>query len=1455
MAPLKRSRAQLDYSSDDSSSSREAERARYASPRKKSPGIFSGLRICIVNAKLRPDDIAELVEIVENNGGRMEANADQADVVVTEIGARKRLERHITWEAAQERPVVSPSWLKESAAANKLQDCNEHLAIEYLKPPVSLPKPRGHGHKLQGTGSKLSPIELSDEENFNPASMSRYCVERQTPLVCPNNDLVAQLAIVKRSRWLDGEDVKALAHSRTIAAIKAYPYKIRSTKQVEKLPHVGPNSLKRISEFLTLGYVQEARQLENDARFQTLSDFTTIYGIGPVNARRFLDMNISTFKDLESYYRRMTRIPKQKENAEGMLTSISLRDEFSVKIARAEVEEVARIIMDELEKIQPGFVHTITGGYRRGKSESNDIDIVFSHGKSGQGRGSMQDLVSRLQKQGLITHLLPATSFRTPGSMKSYNENEALERVLCVFKLPDDSPSFPYNPCGKSRLHRRVDLIFAPIETYWCAVVGWTGSIMFERDIRSWCKEKFKYKFDSSGLTRRSDLSRIPVHSERHLFQLLGLQYVAPTMRNFFLSGNQQSNNLNLTVIFRYLTVGPKKPVLASESIGMPPTTKDNAKKASDIRGFINNSKEKSPTRTKGHDNPKASSSRKAIEISDDDDADSKASHSPHMTRKMDRLILQSDTDMKSVVSVSSDAESSKLVKSSMASRNSTVARKRAHVISSDEEEEEDLPPPKKHAAVAKAGSSKPSKTPVPQKKEQKTNGKKAIVSSSEESSDPPPKKAPGKKSVASRTADAEKSKASKNGFADVLARRAAGPAAPGSKNVPVGEPNCLAGLTLVFTGELDSISREEAQDLAKRYGARVTTAPSSKTSYVVVGNGAGPSKLEVIKKHGLERLNEDEFLNLIRTRKGVLDEKTVEKLRKEEQKIKQEAEEMEKKEREIAKAKLKATASRADNMAPDPTSQLWTTKYAPQNLNQICGNKSNVEKIRLWLHDWPESRKHGFKHAGKNAINGYRALLVYGPPGVGKTTTAHLCAKLEGFTPIELNASDARSKRLVESATNVNNSSLDNWMHGDKTLNSAGVAFTDRTVLIMDEVDGMSAGDRGGVVALKALIKKTQVPIICIANDGQAQKLKPLLGMAANIHFTKPPAAQIKSRIASICYKEKINISGPVIEELIAGAQSDIRQILNMLSTWKLSKGSMDFDESKQLTQSNQKYSIMTPFNCTSKENYTKQAPARAMGLIGPEQDIKTLELLQKASASISDADMVDQMLRGSEQHWSLMPLHACLSLVRPASFMYGQSGPGFSFKDSSAFPQWLGQNSKQNKLQRQLGDIQAKMRMKVSGDKSEIRRYYVPALWPRMVQPFAEKGREVKETIQEVIDVMDEYYLNKDDWDTIVELGVGGNSEELWKSVPTATKTAFTKTYNSSDHPVAFHKGTDLGAPIKKIAAKDIPDVEEAFDIDDEIPEDEEDVKPKAKEKTLDDKLVKEVKPKASAAGKKKK
>lgn len=835
--------------------------------------------------------------------------------------------------------------------------------------------------------------------------------------------------------------------------------------------------------------------------------------------------------------------------------------------------------------------------------------------------------------------------------------------------------------------------------------------------------------------------------------------------------------------------------------------------------------------------------------------------------------------------------------------RKPVVKRKKPAALLSSDEEEEDSPPKKKPApsiSKSKAATTKP-RTSINSKS--KTNGKKAegfvsiknhkdedYASASDEEEDliprpakpPPKKKASTSKDTDSKGKEKSKEQPKKSNWAAVKAARLAAPVAHGSKDIPDGQPDCLMGLSFVFTGELSSFSREEAIDLAKRFGGRVVGQPSSRTDFVVLGSDAGPSKLAAIAKHKIKTMNEDEFLNLIATRKGPgngkVDEKTKKKMEKEQEAIKNAAKEMEKREKQAAKESRDAAGS---SKVVDPSSQLWTTRYSPQSLKEICGNKSQVDRLLQWLNDWPQSLKSGFKKPGKNGMNIFRAVLITGSPGIGKTTSAHLCAELAGLTSIELNASDARSKKLVENGMNINNMSLDGFLGGAHATNSSGVTITDRSCLIMDEVDGMSAGDRGGVGALNALIKKSKIPIICIANDRNAQKLTPLKGTTFSMNFSKPPAAQVRSRILTIAFKEKMKVPANVIDQLIAGSQSDIRQVLNMLSTWKLSSDSMSFDEGKALTKMNEKYSIMSPFDITSKmlgpylfsataretlgdkmelyfqdhsfiplfiqENYLKTQPAKLRNLDGPDKVLRELQLMDKAAASISDGDLVDGLIHGPEQHWSLMPLHAVCSAVRPASFLYGQ-GAHYGGPNSMSFPQWLGQNSKQNKLNRQLGDVQIRMRLKVSGDKSEIRQSYIPALFPHIVKPLADEGSSA---IDDVIERMDEYYLSKEDWDTIVELGVDQNRDEVTlKKISPAVKSSFTRKYNGQEHPIPFHKGQDVGKAPKKLAAGPAPDLEDAFELDDIVDDASDDEKKLKKDDIDNDKLIHVAKAKKKAA-----
>lgn len=92
-------------------------------------------------------------------------------------------------------------------------------------------------------------------------------------------------------------------------------------------------------------------------------------------------------------------------------------------------------------------------------------------------------------------------------------------------------------------------------------------------------------------------------------------------------------------------------------------------------------------------------------------------------------------------------------------------------------------------------------------------------------------------------------------------------------------------------------------------------------------------------------------------------------------------------------------------------------------------------------------------------------------------------------------------------------------------------------------------------------------------------------------------------------------------------------------------------------------------------QEHYLKTNPTALNNLDGPEKNLKHLELVSKAADSISDGDLIDRMIHGSEQHWSLLPLHAVASTVKPAMQVYGamrsQGGGWGSW--GPAFPQYV--------------------------------------------------------------------------------------------------------------------------------------------------------------------------------------
>lgn len=173
-----------------------------------------------------------------------------------------------------------------------------------------------------------------------------------------------------------------------------------------------------------------------------------------------------------------------------------------------------------------------------------------------------------------------------------------------------------------------------------------------------------------------------------------------------------------------------------------------------------------------------------------------------------------------------------------------------------------------------------------------------------------------------------------------------------GEKQVPEGSPHCLAGLTFVISATLDSLEREEAEDLIKRHGGRVTGSVSKKTTYLLCDEDIGGKKSEKAKELGTKFLTEDSLFDMIRSSKPV-----PEKTNKSPVKVSAQPKISPQKE----ETRGKPLAKSSPNKVPPPSSQAkgkkkiiqsslpWTEKYRPKVSNEIVGNQSLVTQLHNW--------------------------------------------------------------------------------------------------------------------------------------------------------------------------------------------------------------------------------------------------------------------------------------------------------------------------------------------------------------------------------------------------------------------------------------------------------------------------------------------------------------------------
>lgn len=722
-----------------------------------------------------------------------------------------------------------------------------------------------------------------------------------------------------------------------------------------------------------------------------------------------------------------------------------------------------------------------------------------------------------------------------------------------------------------------------------------------------------------------------------------------------------------------------------------------------------------------------------------------------------------------------------------------------------------------------------------------------------------------------------------------------------GSADLPEAAPNCLGGLTIVFTGVLPNLERDAAESVAKQYGAKVTKSILKKTSLVVIGEEAGPSKVKKIKDFGIKAITEAGFIELLTKMPAdggdsVNAQAAKAKREREEEEILVQAQaeedadrraqedadrraEAERLTQRSKKLKVDKTEGKDESspprLAPEPrreipnSEKLWTVKYAPSDINQLCGNKAQINKLRNWLSRWFDNAKKDFKVPGADGSGVFRAALILGAPGIGKTSAAHLVAKELGFDILEKNASDVRSKSLLNSDIKsvLNNTSVVGFFkhHNEVHKEENQTKFC----LIMDEVDGMSSGDHGGAGALSAFCKITKMPMILICNDKSLPKMRTFDKVTYNLTFKRPSELEVRARLLTIAHREKLKLEPSVIGQLVQATGNDIRQMINLMSTVSKTQSVIGHENSKAIAASWKKHVMLKPFEITStllggpifhpssgstlndkldlyfndidfaplmiQENYIFTRP----NVTSPKEHLKRVA---SAADSISQSDGINSLIRSSEQQWSLLPFHGVMSTVRPAQEVNGSIVARINFSS------WLGQNSKAMKNQRLLQELQYHTRLRTSTSKTEMRLDYVPVLRDAMTQPLIRFGEE---GIQPVIDIMDHYFLTKEDWDSVLDFGVGTKrGADLLKGINTKTKSAFTRKYNGTQHPVAIYKtGNSIGSSVglkQKVDYDDVVEDDTAKDEEAEGAEDGDEIDAKK------DRLIKKVASKKGKAAK---
>ena len=421
--------------------------------------------------------------------------------------------------------IVDLAWFHECLRAKKILDTSMFILNSCGKSTTKT-------NSMELSNDVLIPnkklcMKPSSTQNH---SYPRYACQTTASLNHYNKKFCDALETLELHALFRGDknsESRALAFRRGSAALKSYHKEVSDENDLINIPFIGQaNSSKQghckkvIMEILSQGYSDEVESVISSSFFQIMKKFCGVFGVGPSTARKWYhDYQFCSLTDVKA-----SKISLTQDQVFGL----QHYEDLNTAVTLGEAECIFKVIENVCLSIDKSLTVTLAGGFRRGKTEGHDVDLLISGFKTKK-CDIIGQIIDHLKDNFIYTDKKMSSG---PNIQEMHSSTiDHFEKCFSIFKF--DNKWLKKSEGSKLWKAVRLDLVVVPHDQFAFALLGWTGSKHFEREIRRYARTEKKIILTSHNMYKADSNISLMAMSEQEIFENLDLIYRHPHERCF----------------------------------------------------------------------------------------------------------------------------------------------------------------------------------------------------------------------------------------------------------------------------------------------------------------------------------------------------------------------------------------------------------------------------------------------------------------------------------------------------------------------------------------------------------------------------------------------------------------------------------------------------------------------------------------------------------------------------------------------------------------------------------------------------------------------------------------------------------------------------------------------------------------------------------------------------------